>query len=764
MTKRLALPFNWRPRPYQEGLWYYLRDGGKRAVACWHRRAGKDEICLHTSAAAAMERPGNYWHMLPEYSQARKAIWDAVNPHTGKRRVDEAFPHEIRRFTREHEMMIGLGNGSTWQVVGSDNYNSLMGTTPAGMILSEYALSNPSAWGYLSPILEENNGWAAFISTPRGRNHFHGMTLTAQREKDWHYSLLTNDDTKVFTQEQLDSKLRELMDIHPAQYALSLWKQEYFCSFDAAIPGSIWGDCVERAKNEGRIVDFDIDVSQPVYTGWDLGRTDDTAIWFYQFCGTQIDVIDHFSSAMMDINNEVEPKNGLVQMLLAKAKQHGFRYQRHWLPHDARPRTLAAGGKSILQQFHDARDKHPELGDFAIVKRLDRQEGIQAGRATFPHVRFHATNCARGLLSLKHYHRQWDDDKKMFTDDPVHDWCLAPETEVLTRYGTRQIMNLPKTGEVLTSCGWKRYQNPRITRRNAPLVEVTFASGYMVQCTPDHLFWTESGWTFAANLTVNTPILSSLTRSRSISMAVYTACGRVRNIFRAAGKNCTERLGKWPSAQFLRDAIFITGMAIRRTMRSAIWSAFPLASTYPRTPNTSQENAHKRERNTSRKVRAKPLPHGIVPTLAECGIVATWNASNHGLNGSASPKIASIAMFAFRVSREIADRIKDSVLPPARWLRIESVRSIERTSDVWCITVPGIADFSLANGAIVHNSSHDSDAWRSVALSWKFPKQKSADEPAPQDALMKQSVNVASFGHLKKKHLSKMRDKRAAAL
>jgi len=418
----IRLPKNWKPRHYQEPLWYYLRDGGKRAVACWHRRSGKDEVCLNTTAAASFERPGNYWHMLPEYSQARKAIWDAVNPHTGQRRIDEAFPHEVRRFVREHEMMIGLLGGSTWQVVGSDNYNSLMGTTPAGMILSEYALSNPAAWGYLSPILEENNGWAAFISTPRGKNHFHGMCTTAQREKGWHYSLLTNDDTRVFTQEQLNGKLRELCDIHPEAYARSLWLQEYYCSFDAAIPGSIWGDCIDRANSEGRIVDFDIDPGFPVYTGWDLGRTDDTAIWFYQFNGNKIDVIDHFASPLMDISNEDEPKKGLVQTLRQKAKAGRYRYARHWLPHDARPRTLAAGGKSILQQFLDAAKKYPDLGDFAIVKRLDRQEGIQAARATFPHTRFHKTNTKTGVESLRHYHRIWDDEKKMFDDNPAHDW------------------------------------------------------------------------------------------------------------------------------------------------------------------------------------------------------------------------------------------------------------------------------------------------------------------------------------------------------
>jgi hypothetical protein len=84
----ITLPNEWRPRAYQQRLWRYLEAGGKRAVGVWHRRAGKDEVCLHWTACAAMQRVGNYWHMLPEASQARKAIWDAINPHTGLRRIE----------------------------------------------------------------------------------------------------------------------------------------------------------------------------------------------------------------------------------------------------------------------------------------------------------------------------------------------------------------------------------------------------------------------------------------------------------------------------------------------------------------------------------------------------------------------------------------------------------------------------------------------------------------------------------------------------
>lgn len=89
-------------------------------------------------------------------------MWDAINPHTGKKRIDEAFPLEIRKSTKEQEMMIQFHGGSSFQLVGSDNFNSLVGSPPVGLVFSEYALSNPSAWSYLRPILLENGGVGGF--------------------------------------------------------------------------------------------------------------------------------------------------------------------------------------------------------------------------------------------------------------------------------------------------------------------------------------------------------------------------------------------------------------------------------------------------------------------------------------------------------------------------------------------------------------------------------------------------------------------------
>ena len=195
MAITVNLPNNWRPRPYQMPAWKYLENGGRHAELIWHRRSGKDEICLHHTACKAFERPATYWHMIPQASQARKAIWAAINPHSGKRRIDEAFPHEVRAKTLENEMFIQFKNGATWQVIGSDNYNSLVGSPPAGVVYSEWALANPSARAYLRPIMNENNGWQVFITTPRGKNHAFKTYEAAKKNPDAFAQLLKWQDT-----------------------------------------------------------------------------------------------------------------------------------------------------------------------------------------------------------------------------------------------------------------------------------------------------------------------------------------------------------------------------------------------------------------------------------------------------------------------------------------------------------------------------------------------------------------------------------------
>lgn len=418
---KIKLPHEWAPRPYQEPLWEYLSNGGKRAVAKWHRRCGKDEVFLHHVACAAHERVGNYWYMLPEYSQARKSMWDAIDGHSGKKRIDRAFPQEIRKRTLDQQMMIEFHCGSTFQLVGSDNFNSLVGSPPVGLVFSEYAISQPSSWGYLMPILEENGGWAGFNSTPRGKNHFKRLCEFAAKEPGWFFSSLNADESGIFTADQLGSILRQLQAEHGNEYGMALFMQEYYVSFEAALPGSIWGDCISKLEASGRVqteaqpVEVPHTPGIPVFTGWDLGYDDDTACWFYQIVNGDIHVIDYLEDNFKDVEF-------YALALLNKHQQLGYEYGTHWLPHDARPRTIAAGGKSIFQQFHEFNHDHQDkLGRFAIAPRLDVQEGIQAARATFPLCRFDGDKCEIGIDHLKAYRREYDEENNVFSSAPKHD-------------------------------------------------------------------------------------------------------------------------------------------------------------------------------------------------------------------------------------------------------------------------------------------------------------------------------------------------------
>lgn len=416
----ITLPYKWLPRPYQFKLWNYLERGGKRACVVWNRRAGKDEVALHWTALASQQRVGNYWHMLPEASQARKAIWEAINPHTGKRRIDEVFPLEMRETTRDNEMMIKFKNGSTWQVVGSDNYNSLVGSPPIGVVYSEWSLANPLAWAFIRPILAENGGWALFIYTSRGQNHGADLYNSAKKDSAWFAEKLTADDTNIFTPDQLETERRELMDLYGDAVGNGLFRQEYYSSFDAAVMGSVYGEWIERAGEEGRITDVPWIPEIPVHTAWDLGYDDSTVIVYYQIVGNEIHVIDCDSDSQQDIEY-------YCGLLAAKPYKYA---QAHNVPHDAGIKTLQAGGRSIVQQAYN-------LGVKMKVIPASSQANQQAAlRKIFGRMWFDVAKTAKVVKALKNYKYKYDEVKRVFSHEPIHDdnshYCDALEIVGLT--------------------------------------------------------------------------------------------------------------------------------------------------------------------------------------------------------------------------------------------------------------------------------------------------------------------------------------------
>lgn len=407
------MPNNWDCFDHQIPLWNYLDNGGKRAVCVWHRRAGKDSTCLNYTATEAIEKPGVYWHMLPTQKQARKVIWDGID-RFGRRVTDQAFPKEIIKAKRSQEMQIELVSGSIWQLCGSDNYDSLVGANPRGVIFSEWSLCNPRAWDYIRPILAENGGWAVFIYTSRGKNHGYTMAKMAKNNHKWLYSCLTADDTvrpdgsPIITPEAIQED-RE------AGMSEDMIQQEYYCSFDVAIPGAYFAKEIAAARADKRVCFIPIETHIDVHTFWDLGISKGNAmcIWFVQAVGKEIRVINYYE-------NENEGMAHYIGVVNKFKADYNINYGDHHAPHDIEVRDLMTGKKRI--------DTAREMGIvFRTVPRTNNlNDSIEATRRLIARCWFDEKRTEQGVAGLASYHREFDEKNNVFKDQPVHDWASNP--------------------------------------------------------------------------------------------------------------------------------------------------------------------------------------------------------------------------------------------------------------------------------------------------------------------------------------------------
>jgi len=404
----IYLPNNWWPTPHQLPFFKALDSGIKRACLVWHRRAGKDSASLNYTAKAMMQKKGNYWHCLPKIAQARKAIWNGVD-RNGRRIIDQAFPKEIRKRTSEQEMLIELNNGSTWQLVGSDNYDAMVGSNPIGIIFSEYSISNPQAWDYFRPMLAENGGWAVFIYTARGKNHGFHLYNMAKKSKGWFCELLTVNDTKredgapVIGPDIIQQERDEGMSEEKIQ-------QEYYCSFDAQIPGAIYATQLATARDDRRIGSMPVEPSIKVHTAWDLGISDAMSIWFFQIVGKEVRLLHYYENNNQGIEH-------YIQYLQEFAAKHGISYDQHLAPHDIEVRELSTG------KTRKATAARMGISFRTVQRPKTKSEGHDAVRRIFPRLWIDDTRAEHGLNCISSYQYEWDDKKGIFKTQPLHDWA-----------------------------------------------------------------------------------------------------------------------------------------------------------------------------------------------------------------------------------------------------------------------------------------------------------------------------------------------------
>lgn len=381
----------YEPRP--AFLPFHNRSKRWTCMVC-HRRAGKTVSTVNDLIIGVLEcrlpRP-QFAYVAPFRDQAKRVAWAYLKYYS------EPF---WASKPNESELTVHLFGERKISLFGADNPDALRGIYLDGAALDEFGDFKPSVWGnVIRPALSDRRGWAVFGGTPKGRNEFWEVRELARKNPDeWQLLELRASESGLIRPDELDTLRRQLS---PEQYA-----QEYECDFAAAILGAFYGKEINIAEREGRIANVEVDTHLPVHTAWDIGYRDDTAIWWYQVVRGEIHILDFHASSGQNIEFYIALING---------KCHN--YGTHWLPHDAKAKTLASGGKSIIEQLAVGLGmKH-----LAIVPNLEIQDGIQAARIALARTWFDS-GVEEGIECLRQYQREWDEDKKCFREKPRHDW------------------------------------------------------------------------------------------------------------------------------------------------------------------------------------------------------------------------------------------------------------------------------------------------------------------------------------------------------
>jgi hypothetical protein len=392
MSEVLEVELDYKPREVFEDF----HDRQQRwSVIVAHRRCGKTVLCINDLIYRALtdnKEDGRYAYVSPYYGQSKTIAWDyLVN-----------FSQPVLSKANQSELWVELVNGARIRLFGADNPDALRGLYLDGVVLDEYADMKPSIFGaVIRPLLSDRKGWATFIGTPKGHNSFWDIYQNATQDNSWYVKVLRASQTGLLPKEELEDAAKTMSS---DQYL-----QEFERDFESAILGAYYGKEMRQLTDQGRILDIEYDPMFPVHTSWDLGYTDSTAIWFFQVVHGEIRLLDYHSS-------NGQPVAFYAGVIQSREVERGYHYGYHYLPHDARAKTLSSN-RSVIEQLSEKLS----IDKLRIVPNLSLQDGIQASRLALTRAWFDH-KCTDGIECLRQYQREYDEDKKVFRDKPKHDW------------------------------------------------------------------------------------------------------------------------------------------------------------------------------------------------------------------------------------------------------------------------------------------------------------------------------------------------------
>ena len=362
------------------------------AVLVAHRRFGKTVAAVNDLIrdALTIDLPNvRVAYIAPYLSQSKAVAWDYALEYT----------RDIPQIKVNHsELRIDFPNGARFRLFGADNYNAMRGLYFDAVVLDEMADFPASAWPtVIRPAIVDRKGRATIIGTPKGKNEFWEMYDYAKSHPEWWCRMFKASETDILDADELEEAKRTMGE--------DRYEQEFECSFEAAIQGAYYAQEMKTATTTGRVTNVPYDPAVGVTTAWDLGIGDSTAIFFAQYVGQEIRIIDYYESSGVGLDHYAKVLSG-----------KGYHYVEHILPHDVQVKELGTG-KSRIETL-DALG----ISDITIAPKLAVDDGIQAARSMIARCWFDEEDCARGIEALRQYRREFDERLKTWRGRPLHDW------------------------------------------------------------------------------------------------------------------------------------------------------------------------------------------------------------------------------------------------------------------------------------------------------------------------------------------------------
>lgn len=380
---------NYRPRKLVKS---FHKRKERFAVIVAHRRFGKTVAAINDLIRTALTTERSkvrVAYIAPYYRQAKAIAWDYLLEYT---QDIEGVSYNVA------ELRADFPNGARFRLFGADNYDAMRGLYFDSVVLDEPADFPANAWPtVIRPSLADRKGKATFIGTPKGKNEFWEIYNNAQNNDKWFCAMYKADETDILEKEELEEAKLTMGE--------DRFAQEFLCSFEAAIQGAYYAQEMKTAKEEDRITSVPYDPAASVITSFDLGIGDSTAIWFAQFVGQEIHLIDYYENSGVGLDHYAKVLH-----------EKGYHYEAHILPHDVKVKELGTG-KSRLETLDNLGIRNIE-----IAPRLSVDDGIQASRSMLNKCWFDAKKCERGIEALLQYRREFDEKLKSWRGRPLHDW------------------------------------------------------------------------------------------------------------------------------------------------------------------------------------------------------------------------------------------------------------------------------------------------------------------------------------------------------